>query len=120
VDRGNARASLKSMSDAAKAIAARNVSVLIFPEGGRSESGELQEFKEGAAYIAIKAGVPLLPIGLVGVRRILPMHSTRVRPGRVRVRIGDPIETSEMSLSDRNQLNLEARRQVAELIGELH
>src|SRR5277367_4049824 len=53
VDRGNPRASLKSMAEGAKAIAERRVSVLVFPEGGRSPD-HLQEFKEGAAYIAIK------------------------------------------------------------------
>ena len=117
VDRGNVRASLKSMAEAARAISARGVSVLLFPEGGRSEVG-LRDFKEGAAYIAIKAGVPLLPIGLVGTREILPMHSLGVRPGVARVRIGDVIETSGMTLADRNQLSDAARRQVAMLIGE--
>lgn len=117
VDRGNARASLKSMSDAARAIAIRNVSVLLFPEGGRSESG-LQEFKEGAAYIAIKSGVPLLPIGLVGTRQVLPMHSLGVRPGLVRIRIGDVIETRDLPLSARAQVSERARDQVAALIKE--
>ncbi len=116
VHRGNVRASLKSMAEAAKAIAARNISVLLFPEGGRSESG-LGEFKEGASYIAIKSGVPMAPIGLVGTREALPMHSLRVRPGLVRLRVGDPIETSGMSLADRNRLSEMGREQVAKLIG---
>ena len=55
VDRSNARASLKSMMEAARIIRERGVSVLNFPEGGRSAEG-LREFKEGPAYIAIKAG----------------------------------------------------------------
>ena len=117
VDRGNARASLRSMADAAKAIAARNLSVLLFPEGGRSEVG-LRDFKEGAAYIAIKSGVPMTPIALAGTRKVLPMHSLAVRPGVVRLRIGDAIETSGMSLSDRNRLSEMARDRVAQMIGE--
>jgi 1-acyl-sn-glycerol-3-phosphate acyltransferase len=117
VDRGNARASLKSMSSAAGAIALRSVSVLLFPEGGRSETG-LREFKEGAAYIAIKSGVPILPIGIVGTRQVLPMHSLGVRPGLVRLRIGDVIETKDLTLAARHELSERARREVGALIGE--
>lgn len=117
VDRGNVRASLKSMSDAARAIALRKVSVLLFPEGGRSEQG-LQEFKEGAAYIAIKSGVPLLPIALIGTRQVLPMHTLGVRPGLVRLRIGDVIETKDLTLAERHELSEQARQQVATLIGQ--
>src|SRR5580698_1781373 len=72
VDRGNARNSLKSMTEGARIVSQKHMSVLLFPEGGRSAEG-LREFREGAAYIAIKAGVPVLPIGIVGMRRLLPM-----------------------------------------------
>ena len=74
VDRSNARASLKSMMEAARIISDRGVSVLNFPEGGRSAEG-LREFKEGPAYIAIKAGVPVVPVAIVGMRELLPMGS---------------------------------------------
>src|ERR1700728_2283936 len=99
VVRGDARASLKSMSEGAKLIRERNISVLLFPEGGRSEAG-IREFKEGAAYIAIKAGVPVVPVGLVNVRNILPMHSLLLRPANVEVHVGDPIDTSGMTPHD--------------------
>src|SRR5438477_10950154 len=59
VDRSSARASLKTMSEGARIITARGISMLLFPEGGRSAKG-LRDFKEGAAYIAIKAGVPIV------------------------------------------------------------
>ena len=117
VARGNPRASLKSMADGAKAIRERGVSVLVFPEGGRSPV-ELREFKEGAAYIAIKAGVPAVPVAIVGTRRILPMHSTRVRPGRVRLRIGDPIPTENLSIGDRDELTHTLRARISELIAK--
>ncbi|MDQ6679223.1 MAG: 1-acyl-sn-glycerol-3-phosphate acyltransferase [Acidobacteriota bacterium] len=117
VERGNVRASLKSMSEAARAIRERHVSVLIFPEGGRSED-KLREFKEGAAYIAIKSGVPIVAIALVGTRAVLPMHSKRVRPGLVRVLISRPIETAGMTLNDRNWLSDQLYREVAEMTGE--
>ena len=55
-------------------IRERRIAVLIFPEGGRSE-GKLTEFREGAAYVAIKAGVPAVPVGITGTRGSLPMGS---------------------------------------------
>ena len=61
VVKGDARASLKSMSEGAKLMRERGISVLLFPEGGRTETG-MRPFKEGAAYIAIKAGVPVVPV----------------------------------------------------------
>jgi 1-acyl-sn-glycerol-3-phosphate acyltransferase len=117
VDRGNPRASLKSMSDGAKAVAERNVSVLVFPEGGRSLD-HLQEFREGAAYIAIKSGVPVVPVALIGTREILRMHTSRVRPGLARLVICDPIETSHMTIKDRDQLTATLHSKIAEVLGE--
>jgi 1-acyl-sn-glycerol-3-phosphate acyltransferase len=117
VVRGDARASLKSMSEGAKLIRARGISVLLFPEGGRSESG-IRPFKEGAAYIAIKAGVPIVPVGLVNVRDVLPMHSLLLRPGSVEIVVGEPIDTSGMTLHDRGRLNEILQEQVAALAGE--
>jgi 1-acyl-sn-glycerol-3-phosphate acyltransferase len=117
VDRGNPRASLKSMSDGAKAIAERNVSVLVFPEGGRSLD-HLKEFKEGAAYIAIKAGVPAVPVALIGTREILRMHTSQVHPGLARIIIGDPIDTSQMTIKDRDQLTAALHAKIAEALGE--
>lgn len=115
VDRSNARASLKSMSEGARMVAERRVSVLLFPEGGRAPRG-LREFKEGAAYIAIKAGVPVVPVAIVGMRALLPMGSIHIRSGRVTVRIADPIPTAGLKLSDRMDLT---QRMYAEISGML-
>ncbi len=117
VERENVRASLKSMSEAAKRLKEQNISVLVFPEGGRTVR-HLRSFKEGAAYIAIKAGVPVVPIALVGTREVLRMHSKEVIPGNVIVRVGEPIETSTLSLSDRNALNDRLREEVSRMSGD--
>ena len=117
VIRGDARASLKSMSEGAKLIRQRRISILLFPEGGRTEAG-IRPFKEGAAYIAIKAGVPIVPVGLVNMRSVLPMHSLRLRPADVEVNIGEPIDTSAMSARDRERLNEILEERVAALAGE--
>jgi 1-acyl-sn-glycerol-3-phosphate acyltransferase len=116
VDHSGARASLKSMSEGARLIAERHVSVLLFPEGGRQPNG-LSEFKEGAAYIAIKAGVPVIPMALIGMRERLPMGSMNMRGGNVVLRIGDPIPTAGLGISDRAELNQRVYSEVARLIG---
>ena len=115
VDRSSARASLKSMGEGARIIAQRGVSVLLFPEGGRSPHG-LREFKEGAAYIAIKAGVPAVPVALVGMRALLPMNSFHIRPGRALLRIGDPIPTAHMKIADRADLNQQLYDEISRLL----
>jgi 1-acyl-sn-glycerol-3-phosphate acyltransferase len=115
VDRSNARNSLKSMTEAARIIAQRRTSVLLFPEGGRSPKS-MREFKEGAAYIAIKAGVPVVPIALVGMRDVLPMGSVHIRSRRVELRIGDPIPTDGMKPADREELT----RRLYEEVSNLH
>lgn len=117
VVRGDARASLKSMADGAKLIRERRISVLLFPEGGRTETG-MRPFREGAAYIAIKAGVPVVPVGIVNARRVLPMHSWLLRPGEIEIHIGEPIETAQMTLHDRGRLNGLLQGRVAELARE--
>jgi 1-acyl-sn-glycerol-3-phosphate acyltransferase len=110
------KASLRTLAQAAKLLTERGVSVLFFPEGGRSASGELQEFKDGAAYIAIKAQVPLVPVALVGIRDILPMHTLDFQPGVVKLRFGEPIPTAGLSVQARQELTLAARAQIADLL----
>jgi 1-acyl-sn-glycerol-3-phosphate acyltransferase len=117
VVRDDPRASLRAMSEGAKLIHARGVSLLLFPEGGRSEK-RMRPFREGAAWIAIKAGVPAVPIGLVNTRGVLPMHTGVIRPGTIEVHVGDPIETAGMALHDRGRLNDMLQHRVAELAGE--
>jgi 1-acyl-sn-glycerol-3-phosphate acyltransferase len=115
VDRSNARNSLKSMSAGARIVADRGVSVLLFPEGGRTRVG-LREFKEGAAYIAIKAGVPVVPVAIAGMRELLPMGSIHLRAGRAELRVGAPIPTEGLKLSDREDLTLRMHAEIRRLL----
>jgi len=117
VVRGNPRASLKSLSEGARLIRERGISLLLFPEGGRMPA-EMSGFKEGAAYLAMKAGVPAVPIGILGTREVLPMGSFHVRPHEVILRIGDPIPTADLQIHERAELNRILREKVGELIGE--
>jgi 1-acyl-sn-glycerol-3-phosphate acyltransferase len=98
------KAALKALSHAGHAMKRNGVSLLIFPEGGRSVTGEMEPFKDGAAYLAIKGEVPILPVAIIGIRDVLPMHSHHLRPGRVTIRIGKPIETAGLHSHDRTAI----------------
>ncbi len=116
VPREDPRAAVRTLATAADAIRTRGISMLIFPEGGRSRDGVLQEFKEGGAYIAIKAGVPMVPIALSGTRTVLPFGSAVIRPGRVRMRVGDPISTAGLSLHDRVRITGQVRDEIVAML----
>jgi 1-acyl-sn-glycerol-3-phosphate acyltransferase len=115
VPREDPRAALRTLAHAAGLIRDGR-STLIFPEGGRSETGELQDFKDGAAFIAIRAQVPIVPLALVGTRDILPMHTTIVRPGRVRIRVGAPIPTQGLDTKQRLELTRMARQTIVDML----
>jgi 1-acyl-sn-glycerol-3-phosphate acyltransferase len=115
VPREDPRATVRTMALAAQTVRDRGISLLIFPEGTRSRTGEIGAFKEGAAYIAIKAGAPLVPIALTGTREVLPFGSGNIRGGPVTMRIGDPIQTSGLTLHDRVRVTEELRNRILEL-----
>jgi len=116
VDRESPRARIKAMSEAAKMIGERGTCMLIFPEGGRCPEG-LRAFNEGAAFIAIRAGVPVVPMALIGMREKLPMESIHIRTGKVTLRIGDPIPTTGMVLADREALTKRLYQEISTLLG---
>ncbi len=91
VDRSNPREAMKSM-DEAIARAREGDSVVVFPEGTRSETGEVQPFKRGAFMLAARAGKPIVPVTIVGASDIMPAGTFNMRGGTIRVIIGDPIE----------------------------
>jgi 1-acyl-sn-glycerol-3-phosphate acyltransferase len=109
VPREDPRAAVKILQLAAETIVNKKISLLVFPEGGRSRDGQLRPFKEGAAYIGIKAGVPLVPIVLIGTRDVLPFGAGVVLSGDVTLRIFPPIQTAALTLKDRGRVTDEIR-----------
>lgn len=118
VVKDNPRASLKSMSDAVRTLREQGMSMLLFPEGGRSKDGLLQDFIEGSAYIAIKSGVPAVPVAMTGTREVLPMGSMQIMRGVVHLKIGDPISTTDLTARDRATLAQTMHDRVADLLHE--
>lgn len=117
VEPEDVRASMKAMTEAARAVSERKVSILLFPEGSRAR-GPMEEFKEGAAYIAIKAGIPVVPFALKGTREILPIGSVAVRGGPVELVFGEPIPVEGYRLQDRARLTRLMFDRVSALLGE--
>ena len=116
VPRDNPREAVKSMAEAGRIIRERGISILIFPEGGRSSNAKLQPFREGAFYIAINAGVQVVPVAISGSEKVLPFGSGTVSPGKVLLRIGDPVATAGLTVKDRGALALQLHEAVYQLL----
>lgn len=117
IDRSHGRQALKSLDEAAKQIAA-GCSVLIFPEGTRSADGVLQEFKAGAVLLAIKAGVPIVPIGFNGSYEVLPKGKFIPKNGVITIRIGPAIPTGHFKAGDKQDLARSLHSAVNNLLDE--
>ncbi len=103
IDRSGKREAFESIERAAGKIKG-GTSVVIFPEGTRSRDGSIQPFKRGGFTLALKSGVPIIPITINGSRDVMPRHSMRVRPGEIRITIDRAIETTLHSRRERNVL----------------
>jgi 1-acyl-sn-glycerol-3-phosphate acyltransferase len=96
VDRVNPFKAKQSLKRAAQRIR-EGLSVAVFPEGTRSRDGRLQPFKRGSFVLAQDAGVPVVPVSLIGVKALVPRGLVRARPGRVTLRIHAPVPTAGRS-----------------------
>jgi len=115
LERGNREQSLPAIERAAEALKDGN-SFLIFPEGTRSRSGQLLPFKKGGFIMALKGQAPVVPVAISGARDALRKGSLIIRPVRIVVRFGQPIETVGLDLQDRDALVVRARAAVASLL----
>jgi 1-acyl-sn-glycerol-3-phosphate acyltransferase len=90
--------------------------LFVFPEGGRTSDGELRPFLSGAAYLAIRAQVPLVPIALSGVYDLLPIHTRHFYPGELTLSVGQPIQTAGMTPRQTDELTAQLRTAIGSLI----
>ncbi len=104
VNRQNREQARTSVDRAVTFIRRRGVSVLIYPEGTRSQTGKLLPFKKGAFLLAIKTGLPVVPVTILGARDVVPKNSLNFEQGKITFVIGKPIPTSHLNEDDRNQL----------------
>ena len=99
----NARANARQLLQAVRQIR-QGHSIVVFPEGGRSMSGELEEFRAGIFLAAVKVGAPVVPLTLKGTRRALAAKSWNIRPGPVELVIDAPVGTEGMTREHLPQL----------------
>lgn len=114
IDRDSALASMRSLTQAVNSLRA-GMPLVVFPEGGRSATGQIQHFMTGAFYIAIKAGIDVVPMAVVGTYEVLPMNSFHIRPGRIELHIGEPISTAGFGLRDMDVLAARVQNAVEDL-----
>lgn len=115
IDRRDRERALGSIHAAALQIRAGK-SVVIFPEGTRSRTGQLLPFKKGGFALALDAGVPIIPIATVGGFQVLPRGTLKFRPGRYRVIVGEPVDPA--SHPNREALMATVRSRIEALVAE--
>jgi 1-acyl-sn-glycerol-3-phosphate acyltransferase len=96
VDRKNLESAIKSIEQAKKMMSGRGISVLLFAEGTRSETGEVQPFKRGAFYLAARVGFPIVPVTITGSEKVLPKGKFKINKGTIHVHFDKPVETGEI------------------------
>ena len=94
--RRGARDSVREMMDECERALAAGISIMMFPEGTRSKDGDLLPFKDGAFALALRAGVPVLPIAIAGTRQMRPKHSRWFGKARACAKILEPIPTKAL------------------------
>lgn len=115
IDRSDQRAAIDSLKRVDELLE-EGRTIIMFPEGTRSPTGELGRFKKGAFVIAIKSQVPVVPVAIQGTRSIMKKGSWVISRGTATVSVGNPISTEGLATRDRNALSRECRAAIVSLI----
>ncbi|MBI1723343.1 MAG: 1-acyl-sn-glycerol-3-phosphate acyltransferase [Gemmatimonadetes bacterium] len=115
LDRARPREALEVYASAGKQINERKLTMLVFPEGTRTRTGELLPFKKGAFVLAITAGVPVVPAYVAGTFGIQPKGSVRVHPHPIRILLAPPISVAGLAVNDRDALAERVREAIVAL-----
>lgn len=117
IDRRDINSAIGSLAVARKKLEEDRPTVVLFPEGTRSPSGELRAFKKGAFVLAIQTGVEVIPAAVLGSREVMAKGSWWIHTGRtIRLRFGEPIPVDGLTMDDRDALTRRARDAVAGLL----
>jgi len=104
VDRQNREKAGLSIDRAVRYLKRSCSSVLVYPEGTRSRTGELGRFKKGSFLLAIKTQLPVVPVTIIGSREVLPRNSFKFRRKKIRLKVGAPILTQGLTEDKRDEL----------------
>ena len=109
IDRQNREKTKESFDQAVFKLKDSKFSTLLFPEGTRSEKGEILPFKKGGFILAIRSKLPIVPITIIGARTVLPKKSMKLHKGNIVLVIDVPIETTDLHVEDINKLLAQCR-----------
>jgi 1-acyl-sn-glycerol-3-phosphate acyltransferase len=115
IDRKNRRTAVKSFDLAADRIRKGNT-IVIFPEEGRSRERTMRPFQRGAFLLAIRAEKTIVPVAVDSTYDVFPVGAKRVKPGRVTIRVGTPIETANLKLKAKETLLTQSRDQIETML----
>ncbi len=104
VDRKGKRGGKKAVQKAVRMIQENNISFLIFPEGTRSRSGKLQEFRRGGFFLAIDSETPIVPVSIIGTYKLMPRGSCFIKKGKVKVVFHPPISVQGYTHENMHEL----------------
>jgi 1-acyl-sn-glycerol-3-phosphate acyltransferase len=114
VDEKNVRTNLRSLNRGVETIKS-GMPLVVFPEGARTADGEIKKFLSGAFYIAVKAGVPVIPVAIVGTYEVLQMNHYVIHPGPMQMIIGKPISTAAYTTRDLDALSEKVKAAIEDM-----
>jgi 1-acyl-sn-glycerol-3-phosphate acyltransferase len=119
IDRSSLEHARRAIDTAVEALR-QGASILVSPEGTRSRDGRRGSFKKGVFVMAINAGAPIVPVGVVGAADALPKGSFIIRSRRLWVRIGAPVETQGCTYEDRDRVGADVAHRIEQLLSSRH
>jgi 1-acyl-sn-glycerol-3-phosphate acyltransferase len=94
-------------------LTSNGLSLIVFPEGTRSRDGRVARFKGGSFFLALEAGLPVVPISVIGSRHVMLKGRVTTYPGEVRLVVHEPIDTRGLAGSDAKEFGERVRRIIA-------
>ena len=120
VDRRDHEKAMLSIAKIKNSLLKNPRSILIFPEGSRTNDGKVNQFKTGGLSIGISTKIPIVPIAIQGTFESLSKHSKKFVNKLLTINIGSPVDTRKYSLDDRKDLAIIVNSEVKKLKNELN
>ena len=117
IDQSSLRSQIAGLTKGVTALKA-GTPILLFPDGSRSSDGHIRQFLSGAAFMAIKAQVPLVPMALIGTYELLPMHTYSLAPRPLLLCVGEPISTAGLTTKNADAVTKQLLSTIADMYYE--